>query len=259
MSARFAVFLSASIPERPPFEDDVEKYNIREAVIALVGVCHELDLDLVFGGHPAITPLVHHAARSLDFDAQASRSEDARWKVTIYQSEYFEKLFPPEVREFQKRNERLFCSVPAAKLPEQQEELTDFQEKRLRQLSIRAMREEMIGHYRLPYLAGVFIGGMEGIIDEFFRFGQTWRKSPRFPISSTGGATRMGWPVAADPEFLEVSPEDHPQPPQPPLLQQIESDATLSGTQRELLGRDRSAPGFITYRTLFRRLLERDA
>ena len=76
MTTRKTVFLSASIPikGRDPFYSDFEersafyRRNIREAVLALVGVCYELDLDLVFGGHPAITPLVHRAAKSLGHD-----------------------------------------------------------------------------------------------------------------------------------------------------------------------------------------------
>ena len=256
MNDRYAVFLSASIPNpgRRPFDEDVQKYNIREAVVALVGVCNEMKLDLVFGGHPAITPLVHHAARSLELVTGQSETTGDDWKVTIYQSLYFYDYFPPEVKEFQYRSNCKFESVPAVEFKGKGEP-NEFDKQRLRQLSIREMREAMIGRFRLPFKAGVFIGGMEGILDEFKRFGRLCPKAPRFPLTSTGGATRMGWSEIFDPEFLDVSPTDHPRPPLAPLLQQIKDDIVLTDTQRKLLGEDSSSPGTYTYRTLFRRLL----
>jgi hypothetical protein len=55
-----AIFLSASIPNREPFVHYFDAIAIREAVLALVSLCVR-KTDLVFGGHPAISPLVEHA------------------------------------------------------------------------------------------------------------------------------------------------------------------------------------------------------
>ena len=62
---------------------------IREAVIALAAVTLR-DRPLVFGGHPAISPLVEHAARSLG----------ALANVHIYQSRFFEDRIPEVARKF---------------------------------------------------------------------------------------------------------------------------------------------------------------
>ena len=51
------------------------------------------------------------------------------------------------------------------------------------------MRKEMLGSER--FAAGVFIGGMEGVEQEFELFRQTHPGSPAFPIASTGAAAAM--------------------------------------------------------------------
>jgi hypothetical protein len=56
------IFLSASIPDRDPYVRDSDPLAIREAVLALVAVTVR-ERRLVFGGHPAISPLVEHAAQ----------------------------------------------------------------------------------------------------------------------------------------------------------------------------------------------------
>jgi hypothetical protein len=41
--------------------------------------------------------------------------------------------------------------------------------------------------------AGVFIGGMEGVLDEFALFKELNADTPVYPIASTGAAARMIW------------------------------------------------------------------
>jgi hypothetical protein len=86
------VFLSASIPirGREPFDQDIEIKRIRDAILALVPVCKDRALALVFGGHPAISPLVHHAANSLG-------SID---NIVIYQSGFYRKFLPEAACKF---------------------------------------------------------------------------------------------------------------------------------------------------------------
>jgi hypothetical protein len=84
------IFLSASIPDRDPYVRDADPIAIREAVLALVAVTVR-ERHLVFGGHPAISPLVEHAASSLN----------AVDNVDIFQSEWFRAVIPPEARAFQ--------------------------------------------------------------------------------------------------------------------------------------------------------------
>lgn len=149
------VFLSASIPNRAPYMGTFDPYLIREAILALVSVVTP-EADLVFGGHPAISPLVEHAAATLG----------TKHRVYIFQSEFFRGALPPEALRFQ--NLRW---VGAG---------TD------RDSSLFAMRQEMIG-FR-PFGAGVFVGGMEGVHEEQAIYYHRWPQADLFPIASTGAA-----------------------------------------------------------------------
>jgi len=51
------------------------------------------------------------------------------------------------------------------------------------------MREEMI--VKNDFCAAIFIGGMEGVEDEYQLFKQAHPNSPVFPIASTGAASRI--------------------------------------------------------------------
>ena len=89
MNGKAPVFLSASVPYRKPEKYPADPLVIREAIRAVVAVTVS-DRCLVFGGHPAITPLVWDAAASLD----------AAEMVFVYQSELYRQLIPPQVRFF---------------------------------------------------------------------------------------------------------------------------------------------------------------
>jgi hypothetical protein len=169
---RPTVFLSAGVPERivadgivdnSPYVRTATPDLIREAVLALVVVCHERGFRLVFGGHPAISPLVHHAADRLQMISD----------VEIYQSEFF--LSQPDI-------------VPEAawKFPN----LHRTPDKGNLDDSVAALRDEMINPLSHKYLASVYIGGKKGIPDEFSRFGRSYPGVPRLPLYSPGGAAQ---------------------------------------------------------------------
>lgn len=150
------VFLSASIPSRPPYVGTADPYLIREAVLALVSVVTQ-ETELVFGGHPAISPLVEHAASTLG-------TTD---RVHIFQSEHFRGQLPPEALRF--KNLRMTKTGP---------DLAG---------SLLIMRKEMIA-FR-TFGAAVFIAGMEGIHEELKVFQDICPTGKLFPIGSTGGAS----------------------------------------------------------------------
>jgi SLOG-like protein len=157
------VFLSASIPipGRKPFDRDIEVKRIRDSVLALVEVCRDRELTLTFGGHPAISPLVHHAADSLGVTE----------RVTIFQSEFYRNLVPEAALKFP----NLIWTPPG-------------QDK---DSSLAIMREAMLNPRERQYDVAVFIGGMEGIFDEARRFHATYPGKPMIPLQLTGGASRM--------------------------------------------------------------------
>ena len=159
------VFLSASVPQAdrdPAFLETADVVAIREAIKGLVLVLLERNGHLVFGGHPAITPLVR-----LLFN-EAGRSP--RQNVTLYQSALFRKDFPPDNAAFEN-----VVIVPSV------------DNDRVR--SLERMREQMLGNEHYDY--GVFIGGMEGVIEEFMMFRKLQPNAPVFPIASTGAAAAM--------------------------------------------------------------------
>jgi hypothetical protein len=93
---------------------------------------------LVWGGHPAITPMVWVVAKQMQVDYGA-------W-VKLYQSRHFRDDFPLE-------NAKFDNVVYTSNI------------RRDREKSLRAMRERMFIDNKFD--AAVFIGGMTGIIDEF--------------------------------------------------------------------------------------------
>lgn len=157
------VFLSASVPipdRDPAFMQTADVIAIREAVKAVVGevIPHG---HLVFGGHPAITPLV---ARLLQVMGPA-----ARGNFILYQSAFFADRFGAENDEF--IDLRI---IPAV--------------RKSRKLSLKRMREKMISD--TAFDAGVFIGGMDGVLQEFELFKERHPRASIWPIASTGAAAR---------------------------------------------------------------------
>jgi hypothetical protein len=152
------VFLSASVPNEVPFMKRFDPLAIREAIIALAVVALR-DRPLVFGGHPAISPLVEHAARSLG----------ALQHVHIYQSRFFEEKIPEVARKFENLHWTKNEGTEAG--------------------SLEVMRKEMIGSW--DFCGAVFVGGMEGIFEESKWFREFHKDKPQIALGSTGGAAEM--------------------------------------------------------------------
>jgi hypothetical protein len=117
---------------------------------------------LVFGGHPAITPLIRLLV--------LNRGEPVKAHICLFQSRFFEDRFPPEVRTFE--NLALVDAVD-----------------RDQEASLFKMRKDMINSEH--FSAGIFIGGMEGVEEEFELFRKIHPHSPAYPIASTGAAARI--------------------------------------------------------------------
>jgi len=170
-----AIFLSAGVPDPkrgPQYAATADTVAISAAVSALVHVTLGRRL-LVWGGQPAITPMIWVVAQDIGVDY-------GRW-VRLYQSRHFKEDFPED-------NER-FQNVT----------YTDDIE-RDRDKSLFAMRKRMFSEQ--AFRAAVFIGGMGGIVEEFELFRQLQPNATVVPVLSTGGATldvgaRAG-PLSAD-------------------------------------------------------------
>ena len=156
-------FLSASIPspERDErFYETADIIAIREAIKALSMIVIP-KVNLVWGGHPSITPLIRYILAQMNVEIKKH--------VTLYQSLYYEEKFPIENTYF----EHIVFTPKSMTLKD----------------SIRNMRISMIKDN--DFKAGVFIGGMEGVLEEYELFKQFHPTVKVFPIASTGGASKI--------------------------------------------------------------------
>ena len=169
------VLLSASVPlpdrDRHYFET-ADILSIREAIKALVEVVLPIGR-ITFGGHPAITPLIALFVR------EAGLNKD---RLTIFQSAYFQAAFPEANDQF--HDIRLIDAV-----------VDD------RDQSLAAMRSAMI--LSRPFRAAVFIGGMEGLVEEAGLVGELLPDCELLPIASTGAAAADIFRGAEYPAELE--------------------------------------------------------
>lgn len=156
------IFLSASIPlpERDPkYTKTADVIAIRDAIIALTTIALP-KYKIIWGGHPSITPLIYYVMEKLKLEIQEH--------VKLYQSLYFEQFFPDDNNKFQNVE---FTNNTGD-----------------RDSSIELMRRTMLS--KNDYVAGVFIGGMEGVEEEFKMFKEMQMNALLLPIASTGAATK---------------------------------------------------------------------
>ena len=177
------VFLSASIPKsdrNPIYYDSADFVAIREAVIAIATVVVP-DYRLIWGGHPAITPLIRNVyQRLLDEEAGKHIGEKdfrsaLKEHVRIYQSRFFEKSFPEDNEAFE--DKKIMECDPS----DMKKSLAD-----MRKAMIYGTDED-----RIVYKAAFFIGGMEGIQDEYDMFVEYHPDIITVPIASTGAAAAI--------------------------------------------------------------------
>ena len=155
------IFLSASIPLKhrdPKYFESADVIAIRDSVIALATVVIP-KYRLIWGGHPSITPIIYYVMEKLNLDIQEH--------VRLYQSKLFEDIFPEDNNRF--KNVILTENIGHD--------------------SILHMRKRMFQENKFD--AGVFIGGMEGIEDEFKMFVEFYPQALLLPIASTGAAARI--------------------------------------------------------------------
>lgn len=158
-----AIFLSASVPDLrqgPQYAETADTVAITAAVSALVHVTLGRRL-LVWGGHPAITPMIWVVAEGLDINYGS-------W-VKLYQSKHFVDEYPEDNQRFQ--NVTYTDDI-----------------NHDREQSLEHMRKQMLSDFE--FSAAVFVGGMGGIIQEFDLFQQLQPQATLLPVVSTGGAVR---------------------------------------------------------------------
>jgi len=158
-----AIFLSASVPlvGRGNYYETANPFLIQSAVRELVmSVIRQRQI--VWGGHPAITPMIWAICQDLGIEYSKS--------VVLYQSRFFKDSFPEENQHF--GNVVFVDEVPND-----------------REASLLRMREEMLSRNDLK--AAVFIGGMEGVEAEHTLFRRFHPNAKVLLVPAPGGAARQ--------------------------------------------------------------------
>jgi hypothetical protein len=183
------IFLSASIPlpeRHPKYYDTADIIAIRDAIIALVSI--SLDkYRIIWGGHPSITPLIYYVMERMivntlqreDYSliltskekelVEQKLKERIQQHVKLYQSLYFESIFPKDNEHF----ENIVFTKNVGDIHS----------------SIQFMREQMFSENE--FSAAIFIGGMDGVEVEFNMFKEKHPKALLLPVASTGAATKI--------------------------------------------------------------------
>jgi hypothetical protein len=156
------IFLSASVPiiGRGHYYETANPFLIQTAVRELV-IAVIRNHRIVWGGHPAITPMIWTICRDLGRDYSRS--------VVLYQSRFFREMFPEENVHF--RNVVYVDAVDND-----------------REASLLRMREAMLSRPELR--AAVFIGGMEGVEAEHQIFRRFHPNERILLVPAPGGAAR---------------------------------------------------------------------
>lgn len=170
-----AIFLSACVPlmTRGTYHETANPFLIQCAVREMV-IAAIQRYKIVWGGHPAITPMLWNICEDLDIDYS-----DA---VVLYQSRFFEDDFPEENRRFKNV---IFTNAVYGN----------------REASLLMMRKEMLS--RSDLVGAVFIGGMEGVETEHEIFKHYHPDARVLSVPSPGGAALNlaldhGYGTAAD-------------------------------------------------------------
>lgn len=154
------LFLSAGIPDvGTKYARTADPLLILSAVRSLCSLTfgHK---HIVWGGHPAITPMVWAACENMGHSFAAT--------VTLYQSRFFEDKYPEDNARFQNT---VFVDA-----------LIDDKASLLR------MREQMLKSRK--YEAAIFIGGMRGVRDEYRMAREFAAGAKLLVLPSTGGAAQ---------------------------------------------------------------------
>jgi hypothetical protein len=161
------VFLSASFPsgKRGKKFKPYDTAAISAAVRALTRAILLAEHRIVFGAHPMISPVVLLAAG--EFEVSGA--------IDVFQSEYFRKDIPSETWRLVELGYGEMRMIPQDSSGE-------------RDRSLALMRKAMFTAQ--PLAAGIFVGGMEGIHDEYNLLKKHQPRAARLPLTAPGGAAR---------------------------------------------------------------------
>jgi len=196
------IFLSASVPYRKGWLENVKPSEIEEAIVSVARGVFARNGRLLFGGHPSVSPLIAAVAGEY-FAADPARRIRP---IVTFQSRFFEGKLPDETTEMVRMGWSAIEWTPAVlgKSPDDPGP------------SLSLMRDRMLlgegdvfkKHELKPPCAMIGIGGMEGIRDEALLFlakRRAWHVTTRpqiYLFKSGGGAAARLLEPNSKPEYL---------------------------------------------------------
>lgn len=166
------LFVSASIPNPERWDGPFDSLEITDAVVSLARVFLTAGARIVTAAHPTIAPLLLYVAAELP--------EDHPRRILTYQSGLFEDVLPRETERFRSEGIGEFVWTDAAAGERPEPGAWD--------ASLEIMRRQMLAESAPS--AAAFIGGMDGIDDEFALFTELRPGAPTYPLGRPGGAAR---------------------------------------------------------------------
>jgi hypothetical protein len=174
------IFLSASLPYRPPWAMEAQPTEIEQAIVSTARAVFARQGRLLFGGHPSVSPLIADIAGEY---YPVDRSRTVRPIVTV-QSEFYKDKLPQKTWDLYTLGWSEIEWTPAGKDRDE---------------SLAIMRKAMLGmddlgleiakrnELRVP-VAMFAVGGMEGIRDEAAMFLQANKTCSVFLLKTPGAA-----------------------------------------------------------------------
>ncbi|NTS41922.1 hypothetical protein HRG84_13480 [Flavisolibacter sp. BT320] len=208
---RFSLLLSASVPST----SRADKYNrvpdaqlfIEEALISLARVVFYQGGQLIFGGHPSISPLIAIVASEFaeEQKAESSTTLPQPARVRVFQSRAYEDVLPQETIGLYTSGLAEIIWTPAVE-GERYDPTLDNQPQCVQ--SLRLLREKMFAE---SPAALVCMGGMEGVEEEFALFLERKTNEKKiFLLPDTGGATALLAERHSNTQGIEIMREDPP-------------------------------------------------
>ena len=166
------VFLSGSIPDPQRYTRPFDAFEITDAVVAVARSVFTSSGRLVCAVHPTIAPLL--LSVGAEFPIQSTDDP----LLLVYQSQYFATALVAETRQLE-RTPGLGRIVwtPAAEVPDERQRLEG---------SLNIMRRRMLEE--TDPIAAVFVGGMDGVAEEFDLFTSLYPGRGVYPFAAPGGA-----------------------------------------------------------------------
>jgi hypothetical protein len=165
------VFLSASIPDPGRWSGPFDALAITDAVVAAARAVLTSAGGLVTAAHPTIAPLMLYVAREFP------DIREVEPPIVVYQSRLFGDVLPPATYEL--------AEGGLAELRWTEAFPGDEPEPGKWERSLLTLRETMLRD--ADPIAAIFVGGMEGIRQEFDIFRQLHERRPAYAVGRPGG------------------------------------------------------------------------